>query len=419
VIGPALVALAIAAGAAAPDSAEELFRTGQFGTAAAVFESRWESGRDPRDGVNAATAWRRAGRYAWARALLGRVRRETPPRGDVAAHADALAKRLTELTATVALGPGIPRTAVITVDGRIPPRVGDELVVDAGARSIRVEADGCEAAEWTGGGITPGAHVVVDLQLRCLSVPGAVHIQLLRDVGARATVDGKQHTIEVQDLELQLPAGRHELEVERSQLTFERRTFEVAPGETTRVEVPVPWRAQGAGIGLGLGAFTYPVGGGAALAAGVHATYVGRAGERALVVFDGMVGVGNALSGTTTTGTPNAGGPTTAVAFQTGVWRVWGPLWMGRVASAPVSVDFEPFTLAVWARYTSGSATNAGDVAVGSLPIVLSIDVPFGAHVDARAFPLSMAQADRPDRTRSPWKWAPVFQLSLDWTLLR
>lgn len=411
-IGVCLAALLAAGDGGDPRA---LFADGQYPAAAAAFESRWRAEHRAVDGVNAAVAWRSAGRYARARALLGEVLREASVGEPLKSRAELLRKRLEELTGTLVLtGDPVPSDAPVTVDGAAAERDGDAVLVDVGARELLVRPEGCDAVSWRGT-VRPATTVPVEVTLTCARVPGSVHVTLERAAGATVTIDGKDRELEVSDLAQRLAPGPHRVRLARRGLTLLDRTVEVPSGGEVALTRLAPWRAQDPAFTIGVVA--------PALVAPRTATGVGIAGHAPLFARRGAApgsyafmelagGLTNAIEPTADAGT--------WVMATVGWWRVLPPL-PSFGTSVPWSVSVEPLT-AWYATRADDAVEGASQDFWGFGAIVVDAELPAGAHLELRAFPASWSRRYSggggivgPERTAGEKRWSPSFTAAISW----
>lgn len=407
IAGAAAVIAALAALAPAPGaiSARAAFEAGHPETAAVLFEEAWERGGRPIAGVNAVVSWRTAGRYARARALAARVRPAIPPGSELHGLLSLLEARLGELTGTIALA-GDAADAAVLVDGSAPERAGDALIVGVGRRTLRIARDGCTplVIEVT---VAPAQRVTVRETLDCPRQPGGLHVTLRGAEGARAYVDETRHDVPVFDLDLRLAPGEYALALERRGTRFASGSFEVKPGETTRVDARVPWRARDPGLRLGASA---------AAAGGTHASPAAVGVEvqlqsskdfrRAIGLVSGAIRLAHSAG-------LEAAGPW--VHITGGVARVFPPLWRGQLAGSDASLDLD-LLLSIGLRQAHRGPLTETQGAAGMVPVVLTVELPADLHLEARLYlaaasfyePPTDALSSRERASWGPWLEATV-----------
>jgi hypothetical protein len=389
-IAAALLVLAVAAPAAAEPSPEELFDQRRYATAAAGFQQRWERDHDLKDGLNAVTAWRVAGRYARARVLLAEVVAAVTPEGEAAERAKLLEARLVELTVPVRFETALDTDAIVKIDGNPAQRLGGDVIVDVGDREISVEAPRCE--RWvTRETALPGVELALAVDLRC-DRRGTVHLVFLHERDADLRVDGAARRAGAGELDLALEPGAHRIEVRSAAGTLFDESVEVATGEVATRRVLYPWRASG---GMWFFGFSTSAHGAALGASAFMGAALGRASDRWRWDFD--IGLGRQPDGVRVGG--SAGLEVTR--------HLLPPLWRARAAHAWWQAAAEPASL--WFRHMSriGTVTTAIDGSAGVVQDVttlhlgslgLSLDAP-SWHAEVRAWPLG-AYLRHDDRAR-------------------
>jgi hypothetical protein len=176
----------------APDP-RQLFKEARYDAAAAGFEQRFDRTRKAIDGINAVIAWRAAGHYAHARALLHRMR-PTVSTGDTAlvVRVKLLERKLAELTGTIVLTHLLPESAV-TIDDRPAEFEMGEALVDVGMHEIAIAHTGCEPVREIIA-VLPDQRISHDATLSCTENNGNLHVRI-SGLGADAYVDGEDHKI--------------------------------------------------------------------------------------------------------------------------------------------------------------------------------------------------------------------------------
>jgi len=394
------VAVAIAALGPRPAAADDhgddprvLFAAGRYAAAAEVFEHRWSAAGDPVDGVNAVVAWRTAGRYARAAALLARVRAaKQPPSGDAAATATELEQRLATLTATATLE-RVPAAAVVRIDSDPPDRIAGAMLLDVGEHDVVVEQEGCDAFVWHAIAY-PGARLAIPYAPRC-DRTGTLHVYLDGDLDATFAVDGVRHATRAGEADLALAPGLHELVVASHSRLVVDEPVAIATRRTTAVRVPFPWRARRFGWILGA---TTEVRAGQVMDGVDGGLTVGVWGARFRATFD----VGSAISDTPGL-RPDTAGPGHPWVAATGAIHVFTrPLWHGRLGSFrlaldvdPVAMRFDEYRAASYFGIRAQDAIEARVRGYSFLPIALSADGAI-VHVELTLWPLSYATYHTP-----------------------
>lgn len=403
---------------AAPARADQqdpraLFAAGRYAAAAALFERQWQATGKATDGVNAVVAWRTAGRYARARALLAQVRAGTaPPTADLVDRVAALEERLADLTATVSLAGAVAADAVVKVDGDRAERIGAEVIVDVGPHDLTVEQEHCERFAWSRLA-EPGAHYAVDVQPRC-DTTGTLHLGL--EDGGVVRLDGAEQRVARGELDLKLAPGRHRLEVASRARAVMVRDVEVRRHETTSLRVPYPWRAQGGWRG---GSWVFVATMGTSVAAGAPGVSdgggfgLGRWGARYRIFAEGGFGM--------RVGDPDQlkrdfvifGHPWIALTMAVHLWT--RPLWQGRVGDWQLALDFDPLAVRVdQLRSASllGLFAFNEKVITGTrlLPLTLGADTGrWGTHLELTLWPVGITAYDAPDLAIGPFAFTTTW----------
>ncbi len=381
----ALAALAAAAPAVARAEGAEvdahaLFAEGRFAAAAASFEKQFAATASPADGLNAVVAWRAAGRYAHARVVLATILAKQPT-GVLATRAQLLATRLATLTGTLTVT-GADRAIIIKIDGAPSERLGDDVIVDVGARDVSVEAEGCEPSRGHYV-VRPTEHLNVAVKLACKAYPGSLHVALQGAPKARASIDGVAHDIPEFDLDVPLPSGVHHLVVERGRITIADEDVVVAAKETARRTIHVPWR--GLDYALTGAATTIVHGTSDGQASAVGGVQLGIAGGAdSVAAYFGWFELGYAANHDHTV--PDA--PYVGVGFLV---RLFGPRIQHRYGATLVTLDVDP--LAFHLGFTSSSpdgapSTNLFYWNLGAA--TLTLEVPH-VHLEAQLWPAGWA----------------------------
>lgn len=378
-----------------------LFGQGRHAAAAALFERRWREGGGAADAVNAVVAWRTAGRYARARALLARVRRQTALDGGRAERAALLDATLAQLTGTVVLVGTLPADAVITVDGDPPERLGDRIVVDLGEHQLDIERDGCEPFHWQGL-VAPGAELRLPVQLACRA-RGTLHLVLVGERRARLAIDGAPVDIDG-ERELELAPGRHHLRlVHRSRLLIDDR-IDVAEGSAATRRVRFPWRARRGGLYFAAAAGGV---GGSAGAIGGLGLAVGWSGSR----FRAGFSAGTAW--TTARGIGCTYGPPCShpwAGLELAYHLLQRPRWQSRPGRRQASLEIDPMAIRI-DQVRSNSffggfnplqpAVEPVVSHVGFLPITLTAELGW-MHLEAVLWPVGITRRTFPRQLAPP-----------------
>jgi hypothetical protein len=381
----------------APDPARALFAQGRYAAAAVLFQERWSESKRPVDGMNAVVAWRTAGRYAEARALLAEVEAGGLP-SEMHDGIAQLHEKLGKLTGTITLAGNAGADAIIKVDRAAPQRLrGGDLVVDVGPREITITEEHCERFTWRGV-VLPGAHVVVDATLRC-DRRGRLHVELDGATSASLSIDGAP----APGLDAMLPPGTHAIALARSGRHIADRVISVRTAETTSPRVRVPWRAQDGRFALIAGTI------GSLTPSSTFADALGVGFGRVARRWRAFVELGSGAD------THNAQLQGDAIAVVGHPWMAFSgaihvlpAVWQGRVAGARVSLDFDPLAarVDVWDADTPlGLFAHNYDttlVRVSAFPITLSVDA--GAlHLEAVLWPVAWSSLTGPISLENPF----------------
>ncbi len=382
----ALIALGCAATPALAQSSEDprvLFAEGRYAAAAETFELRWQAAGEADDGVNAVVAWRTAGHYARAAALLARVRSgKQPPAGEAAETARALDERLATLTAIAKVVGPLKADSVIRVDGDVADRIGDAIVLDVGEHDLTIEQEGCAAFGWHGTAY-PGDTSTIAFAPRC-DQGGTLHVYLAGDPGSAFAVDGKVHPLAAHEADVVLEPGAHALHVASHDRPVLDEPIAIASHQTTAVRVRYPWRARdfnwilavtgsarAGGVMNGLGL---------ALTTGVWAAR-----------YRATIDLGSVMSDHDRLGPPGHPwfGASAALHVTT------RPLWHGKLASHRLALDLDPLALRfdeIRSASYFGIRTNDTETrvrALSFLPLSLSADGPY-VHLEIALWPISV-----------------------------
>ena len=379
-VGAGLVAMPHAARAdGAEGDAHALFAEGRFTAAAASFEKQFADTANLSEGMNAVVAWRAAGRYAHARVLLQTIAAKHPA-GPLANRAQLLEARLAVLTGTLTFD-GVDRPVIVKVDGAPAERLGDEVIVDVGARDVSVEAEGCEPAR-SHHVLRPTEHVQVTVKLVCKAYPGNLHVELAGARRATVYVDGLEHAIAESDLDVPLPTGTHHLVVQRRGIAIADEDVAIAPSETARRKVDVPWRAMGLG-------FT------AALTTVGYATSDSQASLVGALQLGAVFGLGDTVAMLPTLELGYAANHVTAVpdspfAAVGLVFRIFRPVIQHRSGSTLLTLDLDPLSFR-GAFAIAGSGASSTSIAYYSVGVAtLTLEVPH-VHLEAQVWPAGVA----------------------------
>lgn len=383
-----VVAMLLLASPARADEPLDLFAEGRYAAAADAWERAWETAGDPDDGVNAVVAWRTAGRYARAVALLARVKAGAKqPEGRAAQIVAALDERLATLTATATID-GPVEHAIVKVDGEPAERAAGRIVLDVGEHEVAIDQPSC-APVVTQVVAYAGGSIAIPYRPRC-DRTGRLLVRLDRAAAGAFTVDGAPHRAVDHEAAIALSPGLHELVVESRGRPVLRERVAIRSDEATPVRVRYPWRSQRVAGVLGVtGAMrggSVASGLGLALTLGVWSTR-----------FRAAIELGSVMSTVERIGAP--GHPWFGAHAALHVRK--RPLWMGKLGAHRLAIDLDPVAL----RYDEvreisyfGIRTFEESLfrSVSFAPITLSASGPY-ASFDIALWPISVVRSDRVD----------------------
>jgi hypothetical protein len=400
-----LLATAAAPARAQPDAGADqdprlLFTQGRYAAAAERFEQRWRQDGGAADADNAVVAWRTAGRYARARALLVRVRERTPLDGSRAERAALLDERLGQLTGTIVVDGAIPADAVLAIDGDPPERIGERIVVDLGDHELTIERDGCDPFQWQGL-VAPGSEQRVKVALRCPE-RGTLHVVLVGERAARLQVDGTLVRVDG-ERELDLAPGPHRLRLEHRGRLLVDETVDVRNRSAATRRIPFPWRARRGGIYFAAASTAIAGGAGALGGLGLAVGWSGarfRAGFTAGTAWTTARGIGCTYG-------PPCSHPWAGLELAAHLFP--RPRWQSRPGRRQASLEIDPLAIRFdqirqqtyfggitpWAPYNEPAFTH-----IGFLPITVTAELGW-LHLEAVLWPIGIS------RRRFPREFAP------------
>jgi hypothetical protein len=242
------------------ESAKLLYGDHDYEGASAKFRHSHELSKDPRLLWNIAACEKALRHYAKASALVERYLREGGSllTTDDRARATSLLESMSEFSSRVRLE-NAPPGARVFVDGVLVGTTPiDQLLLDVGARKIRIEADGFVPFETT------------------LEVPGATEVTVvvelakatkLQESGLIISASGARDAISIDgrvvgegSVEVTLAPGSHRVTVTAPGKKNYEQDFQLKPGERRRVDVTLknassgklwPWLVGGAALVAG------------------------------------------------------------------------------------------------------------------------------------------------------------------------
>ncbi|HEY7957791.1 MAG: PEGA domain-containing protein [Polyangia bacterium] len=245
-----------------------LFNDGNFSAALAEFEAAYHSRPAPAVLYNIGLTQKALFRYTEAIDSLQRYLAESPALApEQRAQTEELIREMQALLADVSLEI-TPPGATITIDGRLMGKAANApftLKLAAGNHSVEVAADGYrpEHRELM---VTAGVPAKMRFQLAAIPRTGKVHIAASQPQ-AMVAIDGKP--VGLAPLDVELPAGGHQLEVSAPKYNVHRSELVVAAGQNRSLEItlerpqhvyekwyfwtPIAVVAAGAAVGLGVG----------------------------------------------------------------------------------------------------------------------------------------------------------------------
>lgn len=376
-----------------------LFTEGQYRAAAAAYEERWRASKGSADGLNAVIAWRTAGRYAHARALLSMVR-DDKLQGDLVSRAELLDRKLGELTGSIELtGDVLPREAVVLVDRGPVERAQGAMIVDVGRRELTIDRAGCERFRWSGV-VRPDQRVSVPVALVCHALPGSLHVTLHGGGGARLRIDDRVVAMQEYDYATPLDPGLHDVHLERRGVKLYDERLRVDAAASQDIDVRVPWRAKSSGLIVAAASFGIAATNGATAAAGLGLGYIRSDITGGAPADPGISAELLVLGGVATTGVGEDEGEGSGarpwLGMIAGVLHILPPLWQRRSGRIMWILDFDPgigtFQAAPTSRDTAirGISETARVLYIGVSALTLTAELPI-LHAELALWPVGLA----------------------------